>query len=171
MKKIDDCQYSFEELATSILPSHMERMRDALTHPLPMQRFARKGVGSVSILNELKRDRDFPGCYVLLKSGEPMYVGRSRSIVQRLTKHVKGKSHFDSSLAYKIASEKYDHNKTAKGAMKDPAFMREFGKAKEHLASLDVAFIEIKNDLEVFLFEVYCAMELDTAEWNTFRTH
>ena len=168
---IDDCQYPFQELAASVLPNHMKRMHDAIANPHPMQRFSRKGIGPKSILNELKCEADFSGCYVLLKSGEPMYVGISRSVVQRLTKHVKGRSHFDSNLAYKIASEKYSHNESRKGAMEDPAFMREFGKAKEHLASLDVAFIEIKNDLELYLFEVYCAMELNTAEWNTFRTH
>jgi hypothetical protein len=34
-----------------------------------------------------------------------------------------------------------------------------------------VAFIEIANEVELHLFEVYAAIELDTGEWNTFRTH
>jgi hypothetical protein len=34
-----------------------------------------------------------------------------------------------------------------------------------------VAFIAIENDLEIYLFEAFCAMELDAWEWNTFRTH
>ena len=40
-----------------------------------------------------------------------------------------------------------------------------------YLRSLNVAFIEIGNPLELYLFEAYCAMELDTSEWNTFETH
>ena len=55
--------------------------------------------------------------------------------------------------------------------MSDPNFQNEFEKAKSYLKSLNVAFIEIQNDLEIYLFEAYCAMQLDTAEWNTFKTH
>jgi hypothetical protein len=31
--------------------------------------------------------------------------------------------------------------------------------------------VAIENDLEIYLFEAFSAMELDTWEWNTFRTH
>ena len=34
-----------------------------------------------------------------------------------------------------------------------------------------VAFVEIPNPLELYLFEAYCAIALDTSEWNTIRTH
>ena len=38
-----------------------------------------------------------------------------------------------------------------------------------------MAFVEIANPLELYLFEPYCAMELltgfDTGGWNTFLTH
>ena len=56
-------------------------------------------------------------------------------------------------------------------AMLDPNFKKEFEAAKNYLKSLKVAFIEIRNDLEIYLFEAYCAMRLDTSEWNTFKTH
>lgn len=168
---IDNCRHSFQELVTNILPSHMKRMWNAIADPLPMQGFARKGVGPKSVLRQLGRKNDFAGCYVLLEGTCPIYVGISRTVVQRLLQHVKGKTHFDASLAYKIASEKHIHGQSRQVAMADPAFKDEFEKAKHYLKSLDVAFIEIENDLELYLFEVYCAMELDTSNLNTFRTH
>ena len=50
-------------------------------------------------------------------------------------------------------------------------FRAAFNEAQALLRTCTVAFIEIPNPLEQYLFEAYCAMELDTAEWNTFRTH
>ncbi len=31
--------------------------------------------------------------------------------------------------------------------------------------------VEIDNDFELFLFEVFASMRLNTDTWNTFRTH
>jgi hypothetical protein len=56
-------------------------------------------------------------------------------------------------------------------AMKDQTFRNAFDEAKTLLRSCGVAFVEISNPLELYLFEAYCAMELDTYQWNTFRTH
>lgn len=55
--------------------------------------------------------------------------------------------------------------------MKDTDFLRAFAEAQALLLDCHVAFVEIENPLELYLFEAYCAMELDTCEWNTFRTH
>ena len=55
--------------------------------------------------------------------------------------------------------------------MNQPTFQREFDEAQLYLRSLQVAFIEIQNPLELYVFEVYAAIELDTHQWNTFRTH
>ena len=168
---IDSCPHSFQELATDILPKFMQQMRDAMAQPHPMQKFAVKGVGPKSILRGLDRKDDFAGCYVFLEQDRPIYVGISRSIIQRLLQHVKGRTQYSASLAYRIASWRRPHDLTRKAAMEIPAFRKEFEKARDYLKSLYVAFIEIDNDLELYLFEAYCAMELDTSEWNTFCTH
>ncbi len=55
--------------------------------------------------------------------------------------------------------------------MKDVAFRTAFDEAKEMLTHCSVAIVKIENALELYLFEAYCAMELNTHEWNTFRTH
>ncbi len=168
---IDDCPYSFEELAVEILPAYFEELQKKISAPLEMAMFAQKGVGKKTILKSLNKSSDFPGCYVLIENGKPIYVGISRSIVQRLLQHVKGTTHFDASLAYRIASKMKLHGKQRNVAMTDPDFKNEFEKSKKYLKSLKVAFIQINNDLEIYLFEAYCAMKLDTAQWNTFKTH
>lgn len=168
---IDDCNSSFAEMAAVILPADMARLRLALAAPQPMSLFCKPRFGVQSILSQLQRKHDFSGCYVLLREDKPFYVGISRTLIQRLQQHVKGKTHFDASLAYLMATDKTGHEMNRAHAMQDSVFREAFCEAQALLRGCDVAFIEIVNPLELYLFEVYCAMELDTCEWNTFRTH
>jgi hypothetical protein len=108
---------------------------------------------------------------VLVREGKAFYVGISRTVVQRLRQHVRGKTHNDASLAYQMATEKTGHKMKRADAMQDAAFRAAFDEAKALLRGCSVAFVEIDNPLELYLFEAYCAMKLDTCEWNTFRTH
>jgi hypothetical protein len=85
--------------------------------------------------------------------------------------HVRGKTHFDASLAYRMAADKGSHSLKRSAAMLDPKFGKEFEIEKKYLSTLNVAFIEIDNDLELYLSVAYCALELKTSKWNTFRTH
>jgi hypothetical protein len=55
--------------------------------------------------------------------------------------------------------------------MEDADFQAEFVKAQQYLRGLSVAFIEIDNPLELYVFEAYASMALETSEWNSFRTH
>jgi len=158
-------------MAATVLPDDMTRLRAALATPLPLSSFCKDGFGVKSILKQLQRRQDFSGCYVLLRDRAPFYVGISRGVIQRLRQHVKGKTHFDASLAYLMATEKSGHTMKRADAMKDADFMKAFTTAQALLRNSDVAFIEIDNPAELYLFEAYCAMELDTFEWNTFRTH
>jgi hypothetical protein len=168
---IDACTSTFAEMAATVLPGDMSRLRTALAAPFPMSSFSKQRYGVKSILEGLGRSSDFSGCYVLLREGKPFYVGISRTVVQRLRQHVTGKTHFDASLAYLMATDKTGHKMKRADAMRDPAFRTAFDQAKALLRDCTVAFIDIDNPLELYLFEAYCAMELDTCEWNTFRTH
>ena len=60
---------------------------------------------------------------------------------------------------------------TRSKAMAAGDFQTHFEKAQEYIRGLNVAFIEIEIPLELYLFEAYCAMELDTSEWSTLETH
>ena len=168
---IDGCNNSFDVLASEVLPARMERMREAIRQPHRMADYAVRGDGPKTILKRLNKQEDFSGCYVFLDDNTPIYVGISRSLVQRLLYHVKGADYYTATLAYRMARAEHGNAQTAKEAMKDADFMRLFGAKKDFLKTLRVAFIEMNDPIEMYLFEVYCAMQLDTSNWNSFRTH
>jgi hypothetical protein len=149
----------------------MDQLRNAMEEPRGLAEFCSAGVGIKTMLKRLGRDRDFSGCYVLMRDRQPFYVGISRGVVGRLRQHGKGTTHLDASLAYRMACGKAPHELTRDEAMKDPSFRRAFDEAQALLRDSSVAFVEIENSLELYFFEAYCAMALDTWEWNTFRTH
>ena len=168
---IDKCGSSFAELAATVLPKLMDEMHRAIKKPDPLSEFCLKGVGVKAIVKRLGKQIDFSGCYVLLEDTKPFYVGISRGVVARLRQHGRGRTHYDASLAYSMARAKVPHKKTRTIAMKDRIFLEAFNNAQRLLVSSGVAFVEIENPLELYLFEAYCAMKLNTCEWNTFRTH
>ena len=102
---------------------------------------------------------------------QPVYVGISRGVIKRLIQHLNYDSHYSASLVYRMAREEYPHEMKRDQAMKDNQFKKAFLSVKERLHKMAIAFVEIDNALEQYLFEVYAAMKLDTSKWNTFRTH
>lgn len=168
---IDNCQYTFADLASQVLPNYMAKLQAAMAKPNQLSQFAQAGVAEKTLIKQLGLSSDFSGCYVLIEQGRPFYVGISRGVIKRLRQHVTDKTHFGASLAYRMASQTVGHKLTRDEAMKDPTVVLAFAQAQQRLIAADVAFIRIDNPLELYLFEAYCAMQLDTAEWNTFRTH
>src|SRR4051812_44207049 len=100
---IDCCNHTFAQLATTVLPAYMHRMRLAIANPHPSSSFCQAGLGLKGVLCKLGRTEDLSGCYVLIHDGQPFYVGISRSLIQRLRQHLTGKTHYDASLAYMMA--------------------------------------------------------------------
>jgi len=149
----------------------MVQLRTALGTPHHALVFSSTGKGPVAIANKLKLAGDFSGCYVLIEKGKPIYVGISRAVLARLRQHFCGKTHLDANLVYAIAQRRLPTPGKRLDAMGQPLFQREFSKAQVYLRSLQVAFIEIQNPLELYVFEAYAAIDLGTHEWNTFRTH
>ena len=168
---IDNCQYTFHQLASGVFPRYMAVLRSQIEKPTPMAEFAIKGVGVAALSRKFNHNSDFGGCYVLIDGTHPIYVGISRNVLQRLRQHVRGTSHFDATLAYGIATAKQRHKMTRTEAMANKDFHAVFTESQHYIKALSVAFIEITNPLELHLFEAFCAMELDTSKWNTFKTH
>jgi predicted GIY-YIG superfamily endonuclease len=148
----------------------MQCLREKMKVALPLREFATRGAGPKTILRKLDRSKDFAGCYVFLQQGQPIYVGISQGVIGRILDHLRGTDHYTATLAYKTAFEEQHHEMTRSEAMEDKCFMTAFDRAKQDLAEFDVAFIEIEDAVELYLFEVYAAMELRT-KWNSFKTH
>jgi hypothetical protein len=168
---IDGCQFSFEELTRTVLPQHFSQLQEAIRTPLAAESLVGFKTVTRKALERIGKDRDFAGRYVSIDTGKPLYVGISRSVVKRLIQHLNYDSHYSASLVYRMACEEYPHEMKRDQAMKDGQFRKAFLLVKARLHRMAVAFIEIENDLEQYLFEVYAAIKLDTGKWNTFRTH
>lgn len=171
---IDNCTHTFAELSATVLPAHLERLKAALQSPMPATTFAEftTARGALAKIGEtIGRTTDFPGCYVLLDEDRPVYVGISRGVIKRLLQHLNFDTHSAASLVYKIASMDFPHEMKRDQAMKDDQFREVFLTAQGRLREMSVAFVQIDNDLELYLFEVMASMHLDTDVWNTFRTH
>lgn len=168
---IDNCPHSFQDLTATVLPEYMKKLRLALAAPHKASLFAVPGQGPAAIARELQLSGDFSGCYVFIEIGEPIYVGISRGVLARLRQHFTGTTHFDASLVYAIAQRRVPTPGKRSDVMKNPRFKEAFAVAQQYLRSLEVAFVQIENALELYVFEAYAAMELKTHQWNTFRTH
>lgn len=166
---IDQYEHSFEYLVGTELPQHMVTLEQAMK--ISMAEFAAGGVGVAALTQRFGLEADFQGCYVLSQNERPIYVGISKNVLQRLRQHVRGTTHFDASLAYRIAAQKMPHRNTRSKAMETEEFKAQFNAAKEYLRSLNVAFVKIINPLALYVFEPYCAMRFNTDVWNTFETH
>ena len=172
---IDGCNHSFHDLTHEVLAQYMKALRERMAYPIPLADFGIKGVGPVVLQRRLGLVHDPSGCYVLMDERRPVYVGISRGVIKRLRDHVRGSDHLVATLAYRIAATQYPHGRTAAQAMRDTEFHMRFQESRNYLTRLSTAFVEIANPVELYLFEPYCAMELDTGidrgGWNTFVTH
>ncbi len=167
---IDNCPHSFQELAQRVLPEHLRRLEAAVSASVLLGDFGATRTPPPKLLPDGADSRDFPGCYVLI-DGRPIYVGISRHVPKRLKQHVTGRTHFDASLAYRMAKHLMPHQMTRGDAMSDPAFRKHFEERRAYLKGIRVAAIQIENPLELYLFEAFAALHFDTSQWNTFRTH
>ena len=168
---IDDCKHTFEELATLVMPSHFKRLQAAIQSPIQAESLVGFKSPTRQVLSRFNRTKDFPGCYVFIDGEKPIYVGISRGVLKRLVQHLNCESHYSATLLYRMASEDYPHEMKRDQAMRDEQFKAVFFSAQERLRQMKIAYVEIENDLELYLFEIFASMKLDTATWNTFRTH
>lgn len=167
--------YTFLELATDVLPRHMESLRSSMAEPIAMREFDVHGDGPVTLARRHHFPHDVSGCYVLLEASRPIYVGISRKLFERVRQHVRAEHHLSATLAYRMALARQPFEGTAQLAMADAGFKAQFDAKRRYIAGLDVALVEISNTFELYVFEAYAALELRTGieegGWNTFRTH
>ena len=95
---VDGCIHTFEVLASRVMPEHFSRLERAIERPLPATQLVGFKTASCAALQAVGREGDFPGCYVFLDAGKPVYVGISRGVVKRLVQHLNYDSHYSASL-------------------------------------------------------------------------
>jgi GIY-YIG catalytic domain len=168
---IDNCPYDFDRLANERMALRFGELKSAMVRPLNAAGLVGYKSATKEELQFLDKPADFAGCYVFLNIDIPVYVGISRTVVRRLAQHLNHVSHHSASLVYRMASRVYDHELKREQAMADDRFRDAFLSAQQQLQKMRVAFIEVPDDVELYLFELYAAMKLNTSQWNTFRTH
>jgi predicted GIY-YIG superfamily endonuclease len=123
-------------------------------------------------LNNERAKRDFKGIYVFVHDDTPIYVGISKGIIGRISQHIKGNTHNHATLAFSLALVMYEINNNQKytGSRDDLDFKDNVEPMKQFLMKQKIAFFPIEDNEELYLFEIYVAMELKT-RFNIFETH
>lgn len=117
------------------------------------------------------------GIYVFFEHENPIYVGRSDRMKERIQQHGRPSSgHNSAPFAFNLAKDAakrkgIDVNKKRDELEKGPAFRDLFKKAKESVLLMSVQVIKIDDPILQTLFEVYAAIALNTTKYNDFETH
>lgn len=112
--------------------------------------------------------KNFRGIYVWYHQDRPFYVGISKGVLGRLNQHMKGRAHFDASMAFKIARTLYDEYDGPRADF-DPRCEKIY-RVQTWLSNQKVAVLPVSDHDQLALFEIYCSMHLKTV-LNTFETH
>jgi len=183
----------YEQSFCTITESFKQKLEefDPVDTCFPIQQYFRKGNGLAAIKRNLlvdkifkpsdiyeyqtkggKNKKDVKGIYVFVHNTTPFYVGISRGIIHRTLQHLRGNSHNTSTLAFNIGLIKYKIENGEKyiGTRKEFDYNFNVAPAKDFLIEQKIAFLPIANTEELYLFEIYCAMEMGC--WlNKFETH
>ena len=122
------------------------------------------------------------GIYVFYENDEPIYVGRSNRIKNRLKEHSKDNStHYSASFAFLlskyIAKEKnialvnVDSKKLTRSELVSHDLFKDiFAAQKQRVAKMKFKAIEMEDSNFQAVFEIYASMQLNTL-YNKFDNH
>lgn len=117
------------------------------------------------------------GIYVFYdEKDQPLYVGRSDRMRERLLSHSRPSSgHESATFAFLLAKEKLEDsdiiiNKSRKVIQSDETFSKKYDETKIDVSRMRVRVIEIIEPTEQALFEIYAALELNTP-YNVWENH
>ncbi|MBP8778122.1 MAG: GIY-YIG nuclease family protein [Alicycliphilus sp.] len=154
---LHDCPYSFQELASDVLPGLMAKLRQHMEQPC----------SALVVLNDAGVIPDVRGAYVWLVGTKPIYVGIANRLRRRIKDHL-CPDPSRANLAVRMAAKHL--GVPISKAKRHPGFTQAFLDAQSTLAQARIAFVEVPNPLVLYLFEPFCAMALDTSEFNRFDT-
>ncbi len=118
------------------------------------------------------------GIYVFYEKGQPIYVGRSNRMKDRIQEHGRDSSkHESATFAFNLALERlgaysgHDSSNTRRELQEDPTFDQAFREQKRRVRNMQVRVVGIEDQILQTLFEVYAVLNLGTAAYNRFETH
>ena len=117
------------------------------------------------------------GVYVFFEKNKPIYVGRSNRLKGRLLEHGRPSStHNTAPFAFNIAklmAKKAGLNiKKSRIELENSNYFKDyFIKAKERVSKMKIKYVQVNDQVDQALFEVYAAVVLKTTKYNDFSTH
>ena len=113
------------------------------------------------------------GVYVFYEKGLPLYVGRSRNLKRRITEHGAKSSRIESAtFAFKLLRRKIGqpegHDSPLTRKQIQDSYNDEYARQRERIRRMQFHVVEINDDEEQVLFELYASIALST-EYNSFR--
>ncbi|HYC74276.1 hypothetical protein [Brevundimonas sp.] len=116
-----------------------------------------------------------PAIYAFYLAGEPVHVGRTRNLRQRLRGHVSN-SHYSASFAFKPArgatglTATYRKGEGRAALLENPVFRDAFDHALAEVQGMSVRYLAVADPIDQYLLELYAALELGTS-LSEFDTH
>ena len=117
------------------------------------------------------------GIYLFLENGDPVYVGRTNRMKDRLKEHGRiGSKHNHASFAFQLAKELavergIDVSEMTRSELNEhEAFNVVFQNQRERVADMHIKYVEITDQIDQCLFEVYVAQVYQT-RYNSFDNH
>lgn len=154
---LHDCHYTFEELTLEIFPKYFDCLLTAMESPIHLN----------DIYTRPNIITSRAGCYVICAGRNPVYVGIAKNISNRILSHLTPNP-TTANLAVRMVAKRL--NVSLKAVKKLSNFNEEFVKSIQELKTYNLSYVEIDNSLEMYIFEPYCAMKLNTQTFNFFDT-
>ena len=115
------------------------------------------------------------GIYVFYEDGTPIYVGRSNTMRIRLQSHGRASSgHESATFAFLLAKSHPECPPLGKlsraNLQAHPEFAPLYARCKQRIAAMRIRVVEIEDQVDQTLFEVYAALALQTP-YNHWHTH
>ena len=114
------------------------------------------------------------GVYVFYEKGFPLYTGRSRNLKRRITEHGAKSSRIESAtFAFKLLrgeiGQPEGHESPLTRKQIQDSYSDQFARQRERIRRMQFRVVEINDDEEQVLFELYASIALPT-KYNSFRT-
>ena len=126
--------------------------------------------GSPEYARDRMRGMPRQGVYVLYEGGKPIYVGRSNNIPQRIRGHSAASRHESATFAFKLLREKLGNPEGTRKEVQEE-YQEEYDLQRKRVGDMTIRVVEIEDQREQTVFEIYAVLALGTTRYNTFETH